>query len=529
MSDLLGTLGSVIGVLDDLNARQSCVVTVVNESAETLTLAHHEAAHGDFVTLPARHIPPGASDTFATADRQIAVLTGTEATCVYDVGGKAQWTIHWDNPGDIVESNGADTKLEPNTGELHVESDMAGGNEKVPVRFVITGPGGGGKGGGTTPPVPPPAPPVPPPAPPQTDTPSSCVIAVANHTNVTLTLFDQGHNYGEFMTNPPIEIPAGGTAQFVSTETQGSVQEGCAGFVAYSFGPTSSSSWTLRWNNPEGADNATDATLFGPDSASVHSIDQIGAGNENVPVTFTLTGQVGAVVPTPVPPTPVPPTPVPPVPPVPPEPEPEYEPPADETGEPTLRQGDKSVDGWVEYLQEALNTAGFGPLTVDGDFGSGTHRQVIAYQQARGLQVDGTVGNQTWASLRGETPQDPSTDGRDPHTYVERGPEARWMDETDPIQPTDDFVQIFAVSTGDQPLSSGDYRAVARITVPSGEQHVIELDLDTFGEPTPEGGLCAFGATTDLFRTPGDYTIEAYMPSELGGDQMTQQVTIPEH
>jgi hypothetical protein len=154
---------------------------------------------------------------------------------------------------------------------------------------------------------------------------------------------------------------------------------------------------------------------------------------------------------------------------------------------------------------------------------------VIAYQQARGLQVDGTVGNQTWASLRGESPQDPSTDGRDPHTYVERGPEARWTDENDPILPSDDYVQIFANSTGDQPLNSGDYKAVARITLPSGEQHVIELDLDTFGEPTLEGGLCAFGANTDLFRTPGDYTIEAYMPSELGGDQMTQQVTVPEH
>src|SRR4051812_20089050 len=77
MSDLLGTLGSVIGVLDGLNARQSCLVTVTNETAETLVLVSHEAAHGDFATLPARTIPPGQSDTFGSADRQVAVLTGT--------------------------------------------------------------------------------------------------------------------------------------------------------------------------------------------------------------------------------------------------------------------------------------------------------------------------------------------------------------------------------------------------------------------------------------------------------------------
>ncbi|GHO87917.1 serine/threonine-protein kinase [Dictyobacter formicarum] len=39
------------------------------------------------------------------------------------------------------------------------------------------------------------------------------------------------------------------------------------------------------------------------------------------------------------------------------------------------------------------------PLTVDGDFGSLTQSAVKDYQSAKGLQVDGVVGPQTWHSL----------------------------------------------------------------------------------------------------------------------------------
>jgi peptidoglycan hydrolase-like protein with peptidoglycan-binding domain len=218
---------------------------------------------------------------------------------------------------------------------------------------------------------------------------------------------------------------------------------------------------------------------------------------------------------------------VPPVPPVPPEPEPEFAPP-EEAGEPTLRLGDNSVDGWVEYLQEALNLAGFGPVTVDGAFGNGTHAALLAFQQAAGIMVDGVAGNQTWAALRGETPQAPSTDGREPHTFVEIGQEARWLTEqSDNLIVGSDFVQIFAVSTGDVPINTGEFTAVARITQPSGAQHVVELNLDTFGEPAGQGGIFSFLTDASLVQEPGDYTIEVYMPAELGGDESVQSFNVP--
>jgi N-acetylmuramoyl-L-alanine amidase len=47
------------------------------------------------------------------------------------------------------------------------------------------------------------------------------------------------------------------------------------------------------------------------------------------------------------------------------------------------------------YLQWRLN------ISVDGIFGSNTKKAVMAYQTARGLMVDGIVGNITWSKLIG--------------------------------------------------------------------------------------------------------------------------------
>jgi len=63
----------------------------------------------------------------------------------------------------------------------------------------------------------------------------------------------------------------------------------------------------------------------------------------------------------------------------------------------TLRQGNKGTQ--VRVLQWLLNENGFDAGKVDGSFGPNTLKAVKAYQESKGLSVDGVVGNNTWASL----------------------------------------------------------------------------------------------------------------------------------
>ena len=55
----------------------------------------------------------------------------------------------------------------------------------------------------------------------------------------------------------------------------------------------------------------------------------------------------------------------------------------------------------VKKIQEALNKTGNYNLTVDGIWGKNTDSAVRDYQKANGLDVDGIVGEKTWASLFG--------------------------------------------------------------------------------------------------------------------------------
>lgn len=62
------------------------------------------------------------------------------------------------------------------------------------------------------------------------------------------------------------------------------------------------------------------------------------------------------------------------------------------------------VDMWgpeVAELQCLLQHAGFSPGAADGNFGPLTETAVIDAQKAHHLDVDGQVGPQTWAALRG--------------------------------------------------------------------------------------------------------------------------------
>jgi len=68
------------------------------------------------------------------------------------------------------------------------------------------------------------------------------------------------------------------------------------------------------------------------------------------------------------------------------------------TDKPLLKKGDEGP--YVKELQQDLNAQlADCNLDVDGDFGSLTDTAVRNYQGSRGLDVDGMVGDQTWAAL----------------------------------------------------------------------------------------------------------------------------------
>lgn len=62
-----------------------------------------------------------------------------------------------------------------------------------------------------------------------------------------------------------------------------------------------------------------------------------------------------------------------------------------------VRRGSKGDA--VKTLQQALVLHGYGPIVVDGVFGSNTFNSLVQFQQAQGISYDGVAGPVTWALL----------------------------------------------------------------------------------------------------------------------------------
>ena len=467
--------------------KSTVLITVRNNTDQTLVLLDQGHDHGGFVNLPAQEIKPHESNSFSSAETDRG-KPGSKGFLKYGVGGgeTCVWTIGWDNPESA--DNTSESTVDGVDAHLYTGLDQIGaGEENVPATFTITKHAGGG-GGGTKPPA--------------KSTDNTLEIKIVNNSTQNLTLVDSGAFTGEIASQPFDEITAGGMITFASAETRENGATGCSGYVRYRAGETL---WTLLWDNPEHGENTASQNLEGGHAESFQGAAEVTQDKEKGKATFTLTGGHDHTQ------------------------DPDYEPPV-ESSEPTLRLGDQSRDGWVEYLQMQLNSLGYGPLPTDGNFNEAVLAQVRAFQTDRHLKVDGVVGNQTWAALRDETPRPPSTDGRTPHTYVEQGAEARFFTEAAAFDyvPGGDQLLITAANTGSQTIMPYQFELTARLTFPDGEQHTFTVPLTNQGQPSQPGELCYFEGGMGVQLTPGTYYFEAYMPAELGGDQTGGELVIPE-
>ncbi len=202
------------------------------------------------------------------------------------------------------------------------------------------------------------------------------------------------------------------------------------------------------------------------------------------------------------------------------------------TGEPTLHYGDRSADGWVEYLQELLSEVAPN-LGIDGIFGDQTIRAVYAFQEKRGLMVDGVVGNQTWAALRGEEPAAVGTDGHQ-HQDTDHRMHAVWFDDgaqsgpNGEYDPPSDEMTFYLSCVGDTPVPNRTYM----INVGFNKEGLYHFDFgyledSNAADETKPGGIM-IARITDVKQgcDAGVWSYTAEIPDELGGGKHEGTFTI---
>jgi peptidoglycan hydrolase-like protein with peptidoglycan-binding domain len=462
--------------------------------------------HGKYVQFPPSQVVAGdQSQRFVAENNKFLVFStsGAEGVLRYtlDAQGTA-WIVHFNNPfGATGDKNSAAARLEgPNAAQFETPKPGMSGKSDVKYLFILNSKGGAGPGPGPTP---------------GPNMPSSCLITVTNNTKVPLIFLDAKHERGNFLTPVPNTVAAGASVTIASVETPNAKEQGCKGFIFWRVGSaTGDAFWTIFWDNPEGEKNTSTADFIPQPGATPETAfaitDQIGQGDENVPAQFTISGGGGTG----------------PVPIIPPEVEPPFEPPV-ESKQPTLRITDKNEDFWVEYAQRALNQHLKINLKVDGDFGNATHAAVFKFQALKGLQRDGTIGNETWAALREGVPEPVGTDGRKPHTFVEQGVEARWARESrnnNFYTAANDTLMLQIISVGDTALDPKT-EATVRITAPGGAQKVKKIPIGPAdaagGQPSHFLSVTGLRAMFPAVPPSTDITqfrVEAYLPQELGGD-----------
>jgi peptidoglycan hydrolase-like protein with peptidoglycan-binding domain len=150
--------------------------------------------------------------------------------------------------------------------------------------------------------------------------------------------------------------------------------------------------------------------------------------------------------------------------------------------EPTLRRGDQSADGWVEYLQTQLKakTDLHLPTLVEvtGKFDEVTHWAVVELQVFEGLQsTNGVVGNETWAALLGDPEYVPPGHDGTGGGNVDRGLHMRFQAEPF-YENEEDRLTYTVFSVGTSEPAEGEVTLLLHLRDPQGDEYQLQQTND---------------------------------------------------
>jgi hypothetical protein len=203
-------------------------------------------------------------------------------------------------------------------------------------------------------------------------------------------------------------------------------------------------------------------------------------------------------------------------------------------GNPTLREGMESADGWVEFLHELLNTHFYGSdfkfYRTDGKFDHDTKAAVERYQRDVGLtgdDVDGVVGDQTWSALQGhETLAPRGADGYPAGTYVDHGKHLRFdpteMGYANGVSNENDQLYLRVVIVGDVDVPKESVVPTVHIEGPNGSTNPTNFSY--YPGATGPGGWFEIWMDDATNHGPaGRYKVIAQLPMETGGDTLIME------
>lgn len=180
---------------------------------------------------------------------------------------------------------------------------------------------------------------------------------------------------------------------------------------------------------------------------------------------------------------------------------------------PTLRVGEPVPEGWLEYLHDLLGQ----PMGTWHDQYDARLAQIVKdFQQEHHLQVDGVVGDQTWAALRGEAL--PRAPGANPG-FAEHTRDMRFAGDVTYVD-GDDVLYVSAIAVGTLNPGDGEVTLEVEVQRPDGvSNHVTATNV---GVSQNYHAFYVQG-TVGGAGPGGVYKALMWLPQEWGQDNQTYE------